>query len=530
MVYLRAVTPSLCRVIDAAVGDAAEGAKKDLVNAFIEERLIVLLHTQPPSQLAGAMWVLLLCERELHRRTSPEGDRLRQNTKDDATVSEAADIFALALPTGVAELVEAVLWCTGEAATTTSSATSQDKFISKTSVPAPPLDELLRRRISEPPSSSQQQQNGERSPLPSNRIASFNLALQSLQLHYGRSGHLLQPRSLSLLVRSLTSLWCVVHLCKCIRQHHQQRLGDLVGQTTNQQTKEAPPITLNFHDYEVLLPWSLVSAVLSPASADDDAPASISMTSLLDRCRGVAGTGAVNSAPPLSLIINPAVTNLSDNPSRIGKNKRLDAIEEAASKYYYTLLATHRSGNSTAAVERGRSGAIVPVGATDFDVLDATKLQPPSWSSSGASTCTSASTSSLASAVKEESFSSFLREASIGLDIQIMAFTGAAVGYYLGYLRGLSAELCTMYAIIGLVAMMIVDAVLLLLRVNKQDEMTLKRRLKIQRRRQRVEKEGSAMVAAMQAALETASLPRDALEERDSRTPVELDAATKKNQ
>ncbi|EAN96229.1 hypothetical protein, conserved [Trypanosoma cruzi] len=138
-----------------------------------------------------------------------------------------------------------------------------------------------------------------------------------------------------------------------------------------------------------------------------------------------------SSASSLGLIINPAVSP-SDNPHRKEKNRRIENIQHAMMSQHYQDMV--RTGSRS--------------GSTHGSALQQEK--------------------------QRESFASFLRDASIGFDMQIMALSGGAAGYYLAHMRGLPAQVCIVCGAIGLLFMLLVDAVLFTLRIGRMDAQTRK--------------------------------------------------------
>ncbi|CAJ1986998.1 hypothetical protein conserved [Leishmania donovani] len=415
--------------------------------------------------------------------------------------------------------------------------------------PGARIDELLRQRQQPAPlpAPSQPAQRREQAAGP---LATVQLALDALA-QLKRVPALLQPRTIALLVRDFVSLWSLVYLCKQLKRHQQCKerllagtvtaaIGEMdvkrglggdwrrrdrtrIGHSPIAHDADAEPIAVCFHDYDLLLPWDLVQRVLSPPD--------VSMAATAAQCRAVeeARAGALSSAsartaatsPAFALILNPAVTPMDDNPDRLRKNARIDAIDKAASKYYYALLSARAHGQTSEHIRGAPSGAssasaavhqealrssLTTVDIGEYGVLDPSRMRAPSYlaganrSLSGGVGGGSSRAASASSETAAKSYALFLRDASIGFDIQVMALTGAGVGYYLGYLRGLSSEWCTLYAVVGLVTMMLVDAGLLIIRIGRQDEAVLKARARIRQQREKLNKEGEKLVRSMQAA------------------------------
>lgn len=203
------------------------------------------------------------------------------------------------------------------------------------------------------------------------------------------------------------------------------------------------------------------------------------------------------SSPSVSLILNPAVSSSTPNPHRTMKNKRIDIIDEAAMRYHYQRLTQRRGGGEAALGGRGEGGDIRTSLQAQLSRTGATVIDPAQWERHhivhGEAAAAGSSprwlpahrqTKSLERVASERaSFARFLSDSFIGLDIQVMALSGAVVGYYAGLLRGAPKETCLTYAMVGLVVMMLVDAVLLLIRLGREDEATRKERKRIARQR-----------------------------------------------
>ncbi|TPP44251.1 putative integral membrane protein [Leishmania donovani] len=546
MVYVRLITPALARLLDAAAtAPEIEQVRRD----FIEERLHALVHTQSPSQLEGALWIYIVSQQQLLSRTAHDSKAPAQQQGTNCGALEAPTSSSssscplppsLLLPESLTCISDAVRWYCGELPVPAACPAADECEAASQTTPQPPqgaqqekqpksktvihikrepcalpaeqpgarIDELLRQRQQPAPlpAPSQPAQRREQAAGP---LATVQLALDALA-QLKRVPALLQPRTIALLVRDFVSLWSLVYLCKQLKRHQQCKerllagtvtaaIGEMdvkrglggdwrrrdrtrIGHSPIAHDADAEPIAVCFHDYDLLLPWDLVQRVLSPPD--------VSMAATAAQCRAVeeARAGALSSAsartaatsPAFALILNPAVTPMDDNPDRLRKNARIDAIDKAASKYYYALLSARAHGQTSEHIRGAPSGA----------------------SSASAAVHQEALRSSLTTVDIGEygSYALFLRDASIGFDIQVMALTGAGVGYYLGYLRGLSSEWCTLYAVVGLVTMMLVDAGLLIIRIGRQDEAVLKARARIRQQREKLNKEGEKLVRSMQAA------------------------------
>ena len=70
---------------------------------------------------------------------------------------------------------------------------------------------------------------------------------------------------------------------------------------------------------------------------------------------------------------------------------------------------------------------------------------------------------------QKETLAVFMRDVSIGLDMRLMTIAGGIVGYYLCRTRGMETGECIIGGAVGAVFMMFVDAVLLVIRLAKED-------------------------------------------------------------
>lgn len=598
MVYLRAVTPALCEVMDASVAASPPNTTNSSLTAdirdFIEQRLRSLVHTQTPSQLDNAVWVYLVAQEQLLLRHEA-GDVNKDRTRTALPPS-------LQLPEAIGGVQEAVMWYCGELTTTenassgaATAATAQNE--SSSSPSARPsmfrrnaplrqrddshntgarLDELLRHRHQpaaaattttstlKPDSAAagaETRSSVQPSATKTGPLATLRLALEALA-HPKRAAALRQPRSLALIVRSLVSLWSVVYLCKQLRLHQLRKEqvlkgGEMAGTAATAAAAAASSaIAVCFNDFDLLLPWDLVAAVYPGET----------MAAVAARCREsrrqhndacvFVDNSKKSDVAPVSLVINPAETVLDDNPDRLRKNARVDAIDEAANKYYYTLLATRAHGQAEAALRNTSGGAapstsgaaaaasaaahqeavrssLATVDLGDYGVLDPSRMRAPVplSSPSGGGGLRGSNSNGASAERNAKSYALFLRDASIGFDIQIMALTGAGVGYYIGYLRSLSTEWCTLYAVIGLATMMLVDAVLIMIRMGRQDAAALRSRKRIRRQREKLEREGERLVQAMQQAAASAEGPTDKVRPAgEGDGAADTDAFTKKRQ
>ncbi|CBZ24622.1 conserved hypothetical protein [Leishmania mexicana MHOM/GT/2001/U1103] len=573
MVYVRLITPALAQLLDAAA------SAPEIVQArreFIEERLRALVHTQSSSRLEDALWIYLVSTQQLVSRTAHNSQASTFPSSSSCPLPPS-----LLLPESLACISDAVRWYCGELSILVTRPPADECETAPQTTPQPlrdaqqqkqpkskpvihikqepralpaeqpgaRIDELLRQR-QQPAPSPAPSPPAQRPKQATGPLATVLLALDALA-QLKRIPALLQPRTIALLVRDFVSLWSLVYLCKQLKRHQQRKerlltgavisaIGAMdvkrglggdwrrrdnthVGHSPDAHHTDDEPIAVCFHDYDLLLPWDLVQRILaSPA---------VSMAAIAAQCRAVeeARAGALSSASArraatshaFALILNPAVTAMDDNPDRLRKNARIDAIDKAASKYYYALLSARAHGQTSVDIRGAPSGAssasaaahqealrssLTAVDIGEYGVLDPSRIRAPAYlavvdgSLSGGVGGGSSRAASASPETAAKSHALFLRDASIGFDIQVMALTGAGVGYYLGYLRGLSPEWCTLYAVVGLVTMMLVDAGLLIIRIGRQDQAVLKARARIRQQREKLNKEGEKLVQSMQAA------------------------------
>ncbi|KAK7202256.1 hypothetical protein NESM_000296600 [Novymonas esmeraldas] len=538
MVCVRVITDALVALLDGAC-ESAEA--QQLRRGVVEERLHALVHTQSPSALESALWIYLVAQQQLLLPPPPPASPRSLSPEDGA--SEASPLSSsaacplpppLQLPRHITRIGDAVRWYGGELA-----APADDDPPPTPPVPParPTAHKTFRMQQPEPrtaaAAAAATAQWGERIDAllrlrrqtqslaaPSTRsetgpLATVQLALDALA-QPRRASALRQPRTLSLLVRDLQSLWGLVYLCRLLKRHQLRKERLLTGAATAAMgsaadATESAPLSVCFHDFELLLEWDVVQRLLSPNTATSMAAVAgqcssgVHNSSATDARRARTSSSAAAAAPgtaatpAFALVINPAVTEMDNNPDRLRKNARVDAIEDAASKYYYTLLSTCGPGHgaSAAAHQDALRSSLSTAEVSEYGVLDPSRMRAPL--ALGGAAAATAGAAGTAAGTAATSYSLFLRDASIGVDMQVMAVTGAGVGYYLGYLRGLPAEWCALYAVVGLVSMMLVDAALLMIRVGRQDEAVLKARRRIQRQREKLEREGERLVHSMQA-------------------------------
>ncbi|GET86769.1 hypothetical protein, conserved [Leishmania tarentolae] len=589
MVYLRLITPALARLLDAAASESEiKQPRYDFIEerlrALVQTQSPSLLEDALWIYLVSHHQLLSRAVHDSQVPAQPQGTNCGALEAPTSSRNSCCSLPPLLLlPESLACISDAVRWYCGELPThATSPHCDECEAGSRTTLqPSPGAQQQARPKSKATPHIKQEaraleaEQPGERldellrhrqqptpSPAPTHAtqrpkhatglLATVQLALDAFAQHK-RVFALLQPCTIALLVRDLVSLWSLIYLCKRLRLHQQRKDRLLTGTATaaseamdvkrglgrdlrrrgsahaghiaGLRLTDADPISVCFHDYDLLLPWDLVRRVLS--SPD------LCMAAVAEQCRVLeaarvhapssasARVGPTSSSPAFALILNPAVTAMDDNPDRLSKNARIDAIDKAASKYYYTLLSARAHGQtsehtwcappgaspaSAAAHQEALRSSLTTVDMGEYGVLDPSRMRTPSClagaersllggAGNGPSRVASASPETVA-----KSYALFLRDASIGFDIQVMALTGAGVGYYLGFLRGLSSEWCTLYAVVGLVTMMLVDAGLLLIRVRRQDEAVLRARTRVRQKREKLNREGEQLVQSMQAA------------------------------
>lgn len=189
------------------------------------------------------------------------------------------------------------------------------------------------------------------------------------------------------------------------------------------------------------------------------------------------------------------------------KNERVDLIQRASNAYYYDQLLHRQDGASSRSSSRhsssrtnspdgGRSHSSVSSGVGSGGsgvrpfyerLFDGDQFEKyAGLSSSSSSSCsgsfysgTTASSSYMGDA--RNTLQSIWNDMSIGVDVLVMLFSGAAIGYFLGALRGASEGERLLYMVIGVTVMLFVDGLLLMTRMHHEDlrkERTIRRRQK----------------------------------------------------
>lgn len=574
MVYLIASHPSLCGTLDRIIdhSGAAASASRD---EFLSEAIAQTVSALPPSQLLDALWLYLTLYRECllissttpttatptqpdASGTCPEKEAEKESQDGDRTTDEdpprqhAEDkdreeaqfarlrerVYALwDAASGADDQLEVLLRQQQELMRSATSSSTTAATASSSSAEKTITSTTATTTSATTPSA----------------VAAVDLALDAFRTPR-RATALLRPATLRLLLRRLDALWLWKYLCKVLRWRLDRRLDTLNGpawrpSASTKKTKEARRVSNHdmkssnglsaeefFHDYEVVLPVSVVqrwihtlsptpsggavatdSSSASSAATRESHPPSSTLTQLLSQC----------SAGSVQLIINPAVSAAVPNPMRVRKNKRVEVIQDAAMDYQYRHLTGGTAAAGTATTATGRDVGSNP--STHLAVLLAEQMKFDDHTSHAFDDPQQQQQQfQLAErqAAQRQSHASFLKDVSIGLDIQVMSLSGAGVGYYLGHLRGASVETCALYAVVGLVVMLLVDGLLLLIRMRRQDERVALEKKRVRQQRLKMEKEAELLAAAMSSvASATARVKEDnapvEVEEERERTAME---------
>ncbi|AAZ11652.1 hypothetical protein, conserved [Trypanosoma brucei brucei TREU927] len=256
------------------------------------------------------------------------------------------------------------------------------------------------------------------------------------------SNHTSRERNVTTRCRTAEDLWVLTRLVALVRHAVatlMRQLLPLSCQTNGQRCDQAEEEEIEEDDHSRFTDFPHECVVLVPLHVCRSIRG-LSLRQVIAICtqKQTVLSEWSKSRRSVSFIINPALPP-TNNPHRAEKNKRLDRIQQAVFAQYYESMA--HSSNRRA---NGAFNPVIPLHQDEAQGLQNRK--------------------------QEESFSSFLRGASIGFDMQLMALSGGAVGYYLGYVRGRPANDCIVYATVGLVLMLLVDALLLILMLRRQDE------------------------------------------------------------
>jgi hypothetical protein len=146
---------------------------------------------------------------------------------------------------------------------------------------------------------------------------------------------------------------------------------------------------------------------------------------------------------PLRVLVCPS--RLPPDTSRTEKNDRLVQISSAVEDLEYNQMVPRGS-----AVHR--KSAV-----------------PLRWSSRG---CEG---EHAAGGRAPETLAVFMKDVSVGLDMRLMTIAGGIVGYYVCHIRGMEQGQCIIGAGVAAVVMLFVDAVLLVIRMGKEDLLSQKK-------------------------------------------------------
>lgn len=169
--------------------------------------------------------------------------------------------------------------------------------------------------------------------------------------------------------------------------------------------------------------------------------------------------------------LNAVKTSLPAAVERRMKNDRVELIQQASTAYYYDHLV--RQDSTGAHTGRSTPESIRPLYEKlfDMDLFGQYSGDPPVRGTVEG---------------KERgshppiTVKSMMGDISIGVDMLVMLFSGAAVGYFLGALRGASEVTKLLYMLVGMTVMLFADGLLLMTRMHEID---LKKESQMRRRR-----------------------------------------------
>lgn len=280
-----------------------------------------------------------------------------------------------------------------------------------------------------------------------------------------------------------------------------------------------------FHDYAFLMPVSLVKTILAIGedtqrcgSGDGDSPQegewkranvtrpSMSVFQLIQEFSRRRKKLVSEFA---SIIISPACTPLvkdgddggsnSDDHSSVIvarriKNERLERIQQASSAYCYDRVVKGESARRSGSLGT-EGGNIRPLYEQVFDMQQFQQYAAafPDKTHQDAVRREEANERSIQGKRRKSrdvsgssGIAAFNEDISLGVDMLVMLFSGAAIGYFLGALRGAEEGTRLLYALVGMTLMMLVDGTLLITRMRHADERAERdknRRMRIWRKR-----------------------------------------------
>ena len=154
-----------------------------------------------------------------------------------------------------------------------------------------------------------------------------------------------------------------------------------------------------------------------------------------------ARCGVSEATQVTRLLVCPVVS--PPNPDRLAKNQRLDRIDVMVEQEVYNKMAPIPSRIAASVAGNGRGGSLALGGRRSGN-----DVNPP----------------------QDETLAVFMRDTAVALDMRLMSLAGGVVGYYVCYTRGMSTREAIAGAAIGAVAMIFVDAILLILRIRREDQ------------------------------------------------------------
>eukprot|EP00796_Vickermania_ingenoplastis_P012139 gene12139-8360_t len=181
------------------------------------------------------------------------------------------------------------------------------------------------------------------------------------------------------------------------------------------------------------------------------------------------------------------------------KNERVELIQQAATAYAYDRFVRANAGEdglTSSSSPASSASAIRPLYEQLFDMERFEQYSRVEWMESemqegghGPSGTDSGLPSLRAAAPTPSGTSgiaSMLGEVSIGVDMLIMLFSGAAIGYFLGMLRGASEYVRLLYMLVGMSVMLFVDGLMLMAHMHHKDcQQAKQKRQRIQAWRRR---------------------------------------------
>lgn len=185
---------------------------------------------------------------------------------------------------------------------------------------------------------------------------------------------------------------------------------------------------------------------------------------------GVEGAGATTGGKEgvgSPFVICPR--RLPPNPERKKKNERVKQINEVVDSMLYTQMT--RGDSSSSAANAAAAASVFE--SVDSRLLTGRQKEILLESSGGQGRGLAeefAACEKGGSNKKKESFAGFMRDISIGLDVRLMSIAGGVVGYYACYARGQGTDQCIVGAAVGAVFMLLVDGILLMIRLHREDE------------------------------------------------------------